>query len=86
MKLSPFLEEKFINAIVKYNNLSTPRLDKLLQRHLKKIVKDATYLSKFISIANVCIELGHWLLHFKVSTFIIISKPNKESYDSSKTF
>jgi len=37
-------------------------------------------------IANVCFELGHWPLHFKVSTSIIIPKPNKKSYDSLKAF
>jgi len=30
--------------------------------------------------------LGHWPLHFKVSTTIIILKPNKESYDIPKAF
>ena len=34
----------------------------------------------------MCINLGHWLLHFKISSFIIIFKPNKASYDSSKMF
>ena len=34
----------------------------------------------------MCIELGHWLLYFKISMSIIISKPNKESYDSPKDF
>ena len=29
-KWSPFLEEEFTSAIAKYNNLSTPGLDKLL--------------------------------------------------------
>ena len=52
----------------------------------KRCVKDVTCLRKFIDIANACIELGHWPLHFKVSMSIIIPKPNKESYDSLKDF
>ena len=43
-------------------------------------------LKKIINIADVCFELGHWHLHFKVFTSIIIPKPNKESYNSSKAF
>ena len=31
-------------------------------------------------------KLDHWPLHFKISTSIIISKLNKESYDFSKAF
>ena len=61
----------------------TPRPDKLLWKHLKK---DVVCLRKFINIANACIELSHWPYHFKVSTSIIIPKPNKESYNSPKTF
>jgi len=53
---------------------------------LKRIVKDTTCFKKLISITNVCIELGHWPTHFKVLTSIIISKPNKELYDSPKAF
>jgi len=43
-------------------------------------------LKKIINIADVCFELGYWPLHFKVSTYIIILKPNKDSYDSFKAF
>ena len=60
MKWSPFSEEKFISAITKCNNLTTSRPDKLLWRYLKRIVKDIVYIRKFISITNMCIELGHW--------------------------
>jgi len=31
-------------------------------------------------------KLGYWLFHFKVFTSIIIPKPNKKSYNSSKLF
>jgi len=86
IKWSAFSEEKFTSAITKYNNSSTSELDKLLWKYLKRCIKDITCLKKFIDIANTCIELRHWPLHFKVSTTIIIPKPNKESYDTSKAF
>jgi len=81
-KWSPFSKEKFTSVIAKYNSSSTSGPDKLLWRHLKRYVKDIVYLRKLIAITNICIELGYWLLYFKVSIFIIIPKPNKESYDS----
>ena len=58
----------------------------MLWRHLKKYVKNITFLRKIIAIANIWIKLGYWPSHFKVSTSIIIPQPNKESYNSLKTF
>jgi len=34
----------------------------------------------------VCIDIGHWPLHFKVSTTIVIPKLNKKSYNFSKAY
>ena len=86
MKWVPFLEKEFISSIAKCNNSSTPGLDKLSWRHLKSIVKDKSYLKRIINIADVCFELDHWPSHLKTSTSIIISKPNKKLYNSSKSF
>jgi len=81
-----FSEAEFINAISKYNNSSIPSPNKLSWRHLKTIVNNFRCLEKFVDIADTCFELGYQLLHFKTSTFIIIPKPNKESYNSPKSF
>lgn len=81
-----FSEKEFISSITKYNNSSTPKLDKLLWRHLKCIVKDKSYLKSIVNIANTCFELNHWPSHFRTSTTIIILKSNKESYNTSKAF
>ena len=43
-------------------------------------------LSKIINIADACISLSYWPNYFKVSTTIVIPKPNKSSYDSPKAF
>ena len=85
MKWFSFSKEKLINTIEKYNNYSTPRPDKLSWRHLKKIIKDKECISKFIDIANACIDLDHWLLYFKILTTIIIPKLHKASYDLPKS-
>jgi len=78
--------EEFRKAIAKCNNSSASGPDKLSWSHLKCIINNEACLGNIISIANVCFELGLWLSHFKSSTTIIISKPNKESYDSPKSF
>ena len=83
---SPFSREEFMKAIVKYNNLSTSGPDKLLWYHLKYIINNKVYFGKIIGIANTYFELGSWLLHFKSSMTIVIPKPNKESYNSPKSF
>jgi len=81
-----FSKEEFKSSISKYNNALTPGLDKLSWRHLKVIINNNTCLKSVINIANICIYLGYWLLHFKMLTLIIILKPNKVSYDISKIF
>ena len=81
-----FSEEEFTSTLTKCNNLSILGPDKLAWRHLKHILKDSTCLKNIINIANTCLELGYWLSHFKMSTTIIIPKPNKLSYDSPKSF
>ncbi len=64
MKWIPFLKKELISIIKKCSNILTPGPDKLSWRHLKRIIKDNAYLNKFINIANACIDIGHWLLHF----------------------
>ena len=66
--------------------MSTPGPDKLLWRHLKSIMNDSDYITNVSKIANVCIDLGYWPNHFKISFTVIIPKPNKPSYDSPKLF
>jgi len=81
-----FSVKEFRSSIVKYNNSLTPGPDKVSWKHLKAIIKDDMYLNNFVNIANIYINLGHWPLYFKTSLSIIISKPNKASYDSPKIF
>jgi len=81
-----FAREKLLNAIEKYNNSLAPGPDKLTWGHVKKIVRNKEYITRIINIANVFIKLGHWPHHFKISTTVIISKPNKALYNTSKSF
>ena len=81
-----FSREEFRIAIANCNNTSASGPDKLSWSHLKIILNDDECLDIIIHIANTCIELGYWPLHFKRSTTVIIPKPNKKSYDSPKSF
>ena len=83
---APFSKEEFKSAIANCNNSSIPGPDKLSWRYLKVIFKDNDCLGNIISITNACINLGFWPSHFKRSTTVIIPKPNKTLYDSSKLF
>ena len=81
-----FAEEEFTSSLLKCSNISTPGPDKLLWRHLKIVLKDKTCLRNVIAITDICIKLGHWPSHFKISSTIVIPKPNKASYDLLKSF
>jgi len=83
---APFLKEEFKIALGSCNNSSTPGPDKLLWRHLKSIMNDSDCITNIIKIANACIDLGYWPNHFKISSTVIILKPNKLSYNSTKLF
>ena len=85
MSLSEIFLE-FRSFIIKCNNLSTPGPNKLSWKHLKVIVNNDICFNNLIDIANVYVNLGHWPSHFKVSTSIIIPKPNKTLCDSPKMF
>ena len=81
-----FSKAEFKSAISKCNDSSALGLDKLSWRHLKVIVANDDCLTNIINIADSCINLGYWPNYFKVSSMIIIPKPNKTSYDQPKAF
>jgi len=83
---TPFSKEEFNIALGSCNNLSTPGLDKLSWRHLKSILSDKVCITRVIKIGNMYIDLGYWPNYFKLSSTVIIPKPNKPSYDSPKSF
>jgi len=82
----PFSKEEFKQVINKYNNLSVLGPDKLTWHYLKSIINQDDCLNNIINIANSCFDLGHWPNFFKLSSIIIISKPNKILYNQPKAF
>ena len=81
-----FSKKEFRWALIKCNNSSVPSPNKLTWQYLKTILKQDICLSCIINIADVYIDLGHWPNHFKYSSTVIISKPNKPVYDHPKSF
>ena len=81
-----FSKFEFRSAIQKCVDTSAPGPNRLSWHHWKFIIKNDECLSKIINIANACVNLGHWPKYFKISTTIVISKPNKTSYDNPKAF
>ena len=83
---NPFSKFEFRSAIQKCIDTSAPGPDRMSWRHWKIIIKNNECLLKIINIANTCINLEFWPEYFKVSTTVIIPKPNKPSYDNPKAF
>jgi len=85
-KWNPFSKSEFLSVINKYKDSSAPGPNKLLWRHLKSIIQNDNCLANIINIADSCITLWYWPNYFKISTTIVILKPNKSSYDQPKAF
>ena len=49
-------------------------------------MKDDDCITNVIKITNACIDLEYWPNDFKISSMIIIPKPNKLSYNFLKSF
>lgn len=86
MEWDSFSKEEFKTTISKCNDSYISRLDKILWKILKQVINNDLYLIFIINIVNACINLGYWPSYFKMLILIIITKPNKILYDSSKSF
>ena len=81
-----FSKTEFNDAIKKCSISSTSEPYYISWHYLKVLINNNKYISNFVNIGNACINLGFWHSHFKMSTLIIIFKPNKVLYDLPKTF
>ena len=80
-----FSEAKLVEALTG-SNRSSPGPDHVTWTHLKSLVKTESICTLFTSIANTCLFLGHWPGRFKESVTVVISKPGKPRYDTTKMF
>ena len=82
----PFSKQEFKDTIAKCSSSLTPGPDYISWRYLKSLITNDRCLLKIIQIANMCIDLKFWPSYFKSSTMVVIPKPNKNNYNSPKSF
>jgi len=82
----PFTYQEFKDAIAKYLTSSAPGPNHVIWRHLKPLIQDRACLSKIVNIANAYITVSYWPDQFKEATLVIIPKPNKDAYNTPKSF
>jgi len=73
-------------VIAKCSSSFSPGPDHISWKHLKHLMSSNTCLEKLLHIANTCFNLGYWPSHFKAAYSVIIPKPNKETYNTPKSF
>ena len=83
MEWPPFSITELKDAVNKCSSLSILGPDHILWTYLKEILNNNKCCS---NIVNTYINFSYWLTHFKKLMSIIIPKPNKPSYDTSKAF
>ena len=68
------------------SNVSAPGPDHIIWQYLKIILANNTCAIDILSLANACLLLHHWPRYFKESVSVIIPKPGKPAYNTSKVF
>jgi hypothetical protein len=82
----PFSSLKLSEALAACTKNSAPGPDHVSWAHLKFWCHSSRVSLLFTRVANACLSLGHWPLHFKESLSVIILKPGKPSYFTPKLF
>jgi len=83
-KLFSMLE--LTQALHACSSTSAPGPDHVTWGMLKHLSANPRITGPFLSIAEVCIQVGHWPAHFKESLSVIILKLGKVSYSTPKSF
>jgi len=67
-------------------SMSAPGPDHITWGMLKHLSANLRIAGLFLGLAEACIQVGHWLSHFKESLSVIIPKLGKASYSTPKSF
>ena len=86
IRVGSFLKERAHQCYWKIQQLFNSQSKQIILETHQENSQEKKSIIKLIDITNACIDLDHWLSHFKVSAIIIIPKPNKMLYDSTKSF
>jgi Reverse transcriptase (RNA-dependent DNA polymerase) len=82
----PFSLLEFREALSACAKHSAPSPDHITWSFLKHWCQAPGVLELFVSIAEACIQVGHWPSHFNESLSVIIMKPGKPNYSTPKSF
>ena len=74
------------DALKACSNVSAPGPNHITWQYLKIILANNTCAVGILSLANACLLLHYWPRHFKKSVSVIIPKPGKPAYNTSKAF
>jgi len=69
-----------------YSNISAPDPNHITWQYLKFILSNNIYAVGILFMANTCLLLYYWPRHFKKFVSVIIPKPGKPAYNTSKAF
>ena len=69
-----FSEAELTDTLSGCSNVSAPGPDHLKWSYLKQVIHVHSCAMVILAIANVCLVVGHWLLHFKDSLSVIIPR------------
>ena len=73
-------------ALKTCSNIFVPDSSHITWWYLKLILANNTYTIDILFLANTCLSLWHWPRHFKELVSVIVPKPDKPVYDTSKAF
>jgi len=82
----PFAMLELTQALHAYSSTLALKPDHITWGMLKHLSANPHIAGLFLGLAEACLQVGHWPAHFKESLFIIILKPGKSSYITSKSF
>src|SRR6201999_1805282 len=77
---------ELLEALQPTSNRSSLGPDHVTWRHWKRIAGSARDCVVVVVIANCCLRIGYWPSSFKDSRSVIIPKPGKPHYKTTKMF
>lgn len=80
----PFTSPELMAAVESFNPKKAPGSDGLTADICKRAIYQDPGI--FLSLANRCLELGHFPNSWKEATVVILRKPGKESYTDPKSY
>jgi len=82
----PFSMLELTQVLHACSSTPAPGPDHVTWGMLKHLTTNPCIAALFLSVAEACIQVGHWPAHFKKSLLVIILKLRKAPYSTPKSF